>query len=186
MERSWDVPGKSITPNLAPRLSHASEILGKTVTATCPSYRWRCRGSAAASPSPHSQSGAGSSVKPSQPNSSTSSLVKNPEPSSSTGGPPTAPLSSSNNKSIPNGPDGKASTTATTQVQTNGAATLFKSAVCAAIVETAHAHPNGNSLLATKDRNEFVRDVLTLIYVCPAPLFICGVFIHFPWFDSID
>ena len=59
-----------------------------------------------------------------------------PEPSSSTGGPATTPPSSnkkpkSKAKSIPNGPNGKASTPATIQVQIDGSATLNKSATSA-------------------------------------------------------
>jgi len=54
-------------------------------------------------------------------------------------------------------------------VQTNGAATLVKSAASAAIVEAARAHLNGNGLLATRDRNEFVKEVLGLIHVRPFP-----------------
>jgi hypothetical protein len=175
IERSWDVPGKSITPNLDAGPSYAPAILGR------PSPQPQAhlavgsaRGSAAAPPSPQSQSqsGTGSSVKPSQPNNvnSTSALVKNPEPSSSTGGPSTVPPSINNKskakaKSVPNGPNGKASTPTTTQAQTNGAATLVKSAATAAIVEAIHAHPNGNGWLPPTDRTEFVREVLTLIHV---------------------
>ena len=147
-------------------------------------------GSAVASPLPRSQSGAGSSVKPSQPNStnSASALVKTPDLSSSIGGPSTAPPSSNNKskaKSIPNGPNGKASTPATTQVQTNGAATLIKSAAGAAIVEVVRAHPNGNGS-SPADRNEFVREVLTLIHVRAFFSFHLWLFVHFLWFDSID
>jgi hypothetical protein len=63
--------------------------------------------------------------------------VKHPEPSSPNGGLTTAPLSSSNNKSkakaksMPDGPNGKASTLVTTQVQTNGTATVVKFAASA-------------------------------------------------------
>jgi hypothetical protein len=52
---------------------------------------------------------------------------------------------SSNNKSgskakaIPNGPNGKAPTPATTQVPTDGAATVVKSAAGAAIIKAIHA-----------------------------------------------
>jgi len=176
IERSWDVPGKSITPNLDPGLSHTPEILGRPSQPQAHLAVGGARGSAAASPSPQAQTGAGSSVKPSQLNNSSSAPVKNPEPSSSTGGLPPAPPSSNNKskskaKSIPNGPNGKASTPVTTQVQTNGAATLVKSAASAAIVEATHAHPNGNGSLATRDRNEFVREVLSLINVRPFPSF---------------
>jgi hypothetical protein len=122
--------------------------------------------------------------------------VKNPEPSPSNGGLATAPPSSSNNKSkakgksVPNGPNGKASTPATTQAQTNGTATLVKSAASAAVVEAVqHAHPNGNGSLAMTDRNEFVKEVLGLIRVRPFSLFFHlwrFVHFHFPWFDWID
>ena len=75
---------------------------------------------------PGLQSGVGSPFKPGQPNESPSPLVKSLDPPSSTGGPATVHLSSNNKnprpKFIPNGLNGKASTPATTQVQSNGAA----------------------------------------------------------------
>ena len=126
------------------------------------------------------------SVKPSQPNNSASALVKNHKPSSSTGGSATAPPSSSNNKSkskaksVLNGPHGKAPTPVMTQVQINGAATLVKSSASAAIIEATHAHPNGDGSLATRDRNEFVREVLSLINVRPFPSFHLWRFLSFP------
>jgi len=87
IERSWDVPGEGITPNLDPGLS--PEILGKPSQTQALAHLavelGGARGSAVALPSPQAQSGAGSSVKPSQPNSA-SALTKSPEPSSSAGG----------------------------------------------------------------------------------------------------
>jgi hypothetical protein len=69
-------------------------------------------------------------------------------------------------RSIPNGPGGKTSTLTTTQVQTSGAATLVRPAASAAIVlAVQHADPHDNGSLATTNRNDFVREVLTLIYV---------------------
>lgn len=62
----------------------------------------------------------------------------------------------------PNGPNGKASIPATTQVQNNGAVrVLVKSLASAMAVEAVQrAHPNGNGLLVTTDRNEFVGKTL--------------------------
>jgi len=52
-------------------------------------------------------------------------------------------------------------------MQANGVA-LARPVVSAAIVEAIHGHLNVNGLLAMMDWNEFVREVLTLIYVhCP-------------------
>jgi len=69
----------------------------------------------------------------------------------------------------------------TTHVQTNGAAALVKSAVSAAIIEAVqHAHPHGNGSLATTDRNEFVREVLTMIHVRASFLFSSVIFHSFP------
>ena len=58
------------------------------------------------------------------------------------------------------------------QAQTNGATALAKSAASAAIVEAVHVHNhsqssvNGSASLSTMtDRNEFVREVVTLIHV---------------------
>ena len=124
----------------------------------------RASGSAA-SPSPSPQSGA---VKANQPNPA-STPVKNLE-LSSTGGQVTAPPGSSKSKakskSILNGPNAQVPIPATTQA--NGAA-LAKSAASAAIVEAIHGHSNGNGSFGTTDRNEFVREVLTLINVRRLP-----------------
>ena len=128
-------------------------------------------------------------VKANQPNAA-SAPVKNPEPSS-TGGPATAPpcgnKSKAKSKSVPNGPNSQVPIPATTQA--NGVV-LAESAVSAAIVEAVHGRSNGNGSMGTMDRNEFVREVLTLILVrCPpSPLW---PFIHFflsffSWFDPID
>jgi hypothetical protein len=115
-----------------------------------------------------------------------SSPVKTPNASSTgAGGQATAPaLSTGNNKSTKakskhavNGCNAKVSVPDTTQsqaqAQTNGATALAKSAAGAAIVEAVHTHNhshsnvNGSSatLSTMTDRNEFVREVLTLIHV---------------------
>jgi len=49
--------------------------------------------------------------------------------------------------------------------QTNGGVAVSKLAASAAIVEAVHSHSNGAASLHTKGRNEFVREVLTLIHV---------------------
>jgi hypothetical protein len=114
----------------------------------------------------------------------TSTPVKTPYASSTgAGGQATAPApSTANNKSTKakskhavNGSNVKVSVSDTTQspAQTNGATALAKSAAGAAIVEAVHAHNhsrsnvNGSSasLSTMTDRNEFVREVLTLIHV---------------------
>jgi len=61
-----------------------------------------------------------------------------------------------------NGPNGRVATPKT--AQTNGAA-VTKSAASAAIVEAVCSHSNGAPSLHAKDRNEFVREVPTPIYV---------------------
>jgi hypothetical protein len=64
------------------------------------------------------------------------------------------------------GPTAKRQTPATTQVQTNGAPTLVKLVRSPAVVGAVqHADPHGSCSLATTDRNEFVREVLTLLHV---------------------
>ena len=52
------------------------------------------------------------------------------------------------------------------QVQTDSTATHDKSAASAAITKAAHADLHGNSSLAKSDCNKFVREMLTLIYIC--------------------
>jgi len=71
-ERSWDIPRKNITPEPDAGLSHAPAILGRPSRPQAHLAIGGTRWSAAASPSPHSQSGTGSSAKPSQPNNSAS------------------------------------------------------------------------------------------------------------------
>jgi len=78
IERSWDMRGNSITPDLDPGLSHAPAISGRPSQLQAHLAVGGARGSAAASLSPHSQSGAGSCVNPSQPNNSASVLAKYP------------------------------------------------------------------------------------------------------------
>ena len=107
--------------------------------------------------------------------------VKSPYASSTgAGGQTTAPApSTGNNKStkakskhVVNGSNAKVSVPDGTQAQTNGATALAKSAASSAIVEAVHAHNhshlNGNgsaSLSTMTDRNEFVKEVVTLIHV---------------------
>lgn len=151
IERSWDVPGNTIIPNLDVGLLHPA--MGRPSTV---------------SPSPRS-----GAVNAKQPNSA-SAPVNDPAPSSAGGQAATAPLCGNNkskaakSKSVPNGPNAQVSVPPAT-TQANGAA-------IAAIVEAVrnHDHPNGNgstSLPMTTttttmtDRNEFVREVLTLIHV---------------------
>ena len=117
--------------------------------------------------------------------------MKTSEPPSSTGGPATAPPSGNNKskskgKSILKRANGKVSTPLTTQVQTKGAAMVIMSAASAAIIEAVHALPNGNDSLATTDRDEFVREVLTLIHVRRFSSFHLWPWFHFPCFNSID
>ena len=104
--------------------------------------------------------------------------MKNTEPTSTGGQATASPCSSKSkakSKSIPNGPNAQASFPATTQA--NGAA-LAKSAASAAIVEAVHGHSNGTGSLGTTDRNEFVREVLTLINVRRLPS-------HMSWWPFI-
>ena len=175
------MPG-NVARNVDAELSPA--VLGRESRAQAHAVG-RANGSTA-SPSPRQQSGP---VKADQPN-EVSAPVKNTE-STSTGGQATAPPCSSKSKakskSIPNGPNAQVPVPATTQA--NGAA-LAKSAASAAIVEAVHGHSNINGSMGTTDRNEFVREVLTLIHVrcSPSPLW---PFIHFflsffSWFDPID
>jgi hypothetical protein len=65
-------------------------------------------------------------------------------------------------------------------------AVLAKSAASAAIVEAVHGHSNGNGSLGTTDRNEFVREVLTLIHVRCLPSHMSWrPFIHNTSFPSV-
>jgi hypothetical protein len=155
IERSWDVPGNTTIPNLEVGLLQPAVGRPSTV-----------------SPSPRS-----GAVNAKQPNSA-SVPVNDPAQAA------TAPLCGNNNKSkaaksksVPNGPNAKASVPpATTQV--NGAA-------IAAIVEAVrnHNHPNGNGS-ATTDRNEFVREVLTLINVRQLSFsYLWLFFIRYLWLD---
>jgi len=65
------------------------------------------------------------------------------------------------------GPNGKAAMPNT--AQTNGGGAVSKSPASAAIVEAVHSHSNRTaSLNNAKVRNEFVREVLTLIHTDPS------------------
>jgi len=79
---------------------------------------------------------------------SASTPVKNPEPSSSMHLPHPATMNPSLRPSrFPTDPMTKRQQPATMQVETDGAATLDKSAATAAIAEAAHADPHGNGSL---------------------------------------
>jgi len=112
----------------------------------------------AASPSSHPPSGAGSPVKPSQHNKSTSERVKNPGPSLTTGAPATAPPFS-NNESRPSlmDPMAKRQHPARCRCRLMGQRRSL----------ALHAAPNCNGSLPTRGHSGFVREVLNLIYVRP-------------------
>ena len=185
IERSWDTPGRGnpvATSNVvaaagspAPhpvwsRPSSSQALLAHNAVVSNGS-------TAAALFSP--QSGA---IKANRTNTA-SVPVKNPDASSTgAGGQATAPAPSTGNnrstkaktKHAVNGSNAKVSVPDTTQsqAQTNGVTALAKPAASAAIAEAVHAHKrshsnvNGSvSLSITTDRNEFVREVLTLIHV---------------------
>ena len=63
IESPRNIPGKRITLNLDRRLLHAPEVLGRPSQPQADLAVRRVRGTAAGSPSPHSQSSAGSSVR---------------------------------------------------------------------------------------------------------------------------
>ena len=202
IERSWDTPGKGnpvVTSNVVATgspgphpvlqpssshslLAHNAVVSNGLTTATAV---WSC-------PQP-------CTTKANRTNAA-SVPVRNPDASSTgVGGQVTASTQSTgNNKSTKtkakhavngsNSSDSKVSVPDTTQsqAQTNGATALAKSAASAAIVETVHAHNrphsnvNGSASLSTAtDRNEFVREMLTLIHVCFFPS-------SFPFFLSIQ
>ena len=190
IERSWDVPGSAATSVVVAAGSpRPHPVLGRPSSSQAPARNNAvvppfANGSAAAWPS--SQSGA---LKANEFNPA-SAPVKTSEPSS-TGGPATAPAPPvGNNKSIKakskhvvngsNGSNSKVFVPDTTQAQANGATALAKSAAGAAIVEAVHAHHahsnvnGGTPVSTTTDRNEFVREVLALIYVRSF------LFTHFP------
>jgi cytoskeletal protein RodZ len=177
IERSWDVPGNAAPSLVAAGSPGPHPVLGRPSSSQAPAHNTVvssfANGSAAAWPSP--QLGA---HKVNQTNAA-SAPVKTPEPSS-TGGPaspPAPPTGNNKNKSIKakskhavNGSNAKVTVPDTTQTHVNGTTALAQLPASAAIVEAvqAHAHSNVNgssSLSMTTDRNEFVREVLTLIHV---------------------
>lgn len=165
-------------PQSRPGLSHVPKSLRRPSQSQAHLAVGGARESAVASPSLHSQSGAGSCVKPSRPDGSATAPTKRTKLSSSTARPATPPLSS-NNKSnvgaqlIPNVLNDKTSTADTTQVQANGAAMLIKSAASAAYVEAVPTHPHDNGSLDGPWRiceRRLLRSTSVLF-----PLLICGV-----------
>ena len=117
-------------------------------------------GTAAVSPSWHSQSGTGSSVI-CQRNHSASALVKNTGPLSSTGGPAAAPPSSGNNKFRPSLMDPMAKCRRPPHLRCELVGQRFSSSRRRALQSSGLC---GGSLVA-KDRSEFVREMLTVIRV---------------------
>jgi len=121
----------------------------------------------AASPTPRSDA-----LRANQPN-ATSAPAKTPE--QTVGGPAPAPGGGSGSgrskgkAKLPNANGSNAKVPVPVSVpvpdtkQANGA-TLARAAASAAIVNAIHAHSNGSAPLPTTDRNEFVREVLTLIH----------------------
>ena len=191
IERSWDTPG-NVNPIAIPNVVVAAGSPGPNPLWSRPSSSQALsahnavmsNGSAAATAATWSspQSGAPKANRTNIP----SAPVKTPcTPSTGAGGQAMAPApSTGNNKSTKtkskhavNGSNAKVSVPDTTQsqAQTNGATAPAQSAASAAIVEAVHAHNhnhshsnmNGSSasLSTLTDRNEFVREVLTLIHV---------------------
>ncbi|KAI0278324.1 hypothetical protein BC826DRAFT_658658 [Russula brevipes] len=168
IERSWDVPG-DITPNVSAGSPRA--ILGRPSQA--PTHNNNNivvpANGLAASPTPRSDA-----LRANQPN-ATSAPAKTPE--QTVGGPAPAPgggSGRSKGKAKPpntNGSNAKVPVPVTVPVpdtkQANGA-TLARAAASAAIVDAIHAHSNGSAPPPTTDRNEFVREVLTLIHTDPS------------------
>ena len=189
IERSWDTPGIGnpvVTSNVVvaagspgphpvwqPSSSHSLSAHNAVVSngSTAATTSWSC-------PQP-------GATKANRTNAA-SAPVRNPDASSTGfGGQVTAPAQSTGNskstkakaKHAVNGSNSsnfKVSVPDTTQsqAQINGATALAKSAASAAIVETVHTHNrphsivNGSASLSTAtDRNEFVREMLTLIHV---------------------
>ncbi|KAI0305213.1 Dcp1-like decapping family-domain-containing protein [Multifurca ochricompacta] len=145
IERSWDVPGDGQVVQAG-----GQTALGKPSQALTRNAMSR----PTASPSPLT----GGASKPNQPKIGLAQ-VKPPEMS------PASTLSGDNktttkSKPVANGLNPKLPVPDTTP--TNGA--LVKSAASSAIVEVMQAHSNGNPPLPTTDRNQFVREVLTLIH----------------------
>ncbi|KAI9507827.1 hypothetical protein F5148DRAFT_1376260 [Russula earlei] len=138
IERSWDVPG-SIGTNAA----------------STPARTVKSGSGLAASPSP----------QPGAPKSGATSVPVKALESCNGGGPATVlPISSkSKAKAKPASNGTNAKVPASNATQANGAAS-------AAIVGAMHSHSqsNGATSLRTTDRNEFVREVLTLIHTDPS------------------
>lgn len=187
IERSWDTPGNGnpvATSNVVVAAGSPGPVCSRPSSSQALSSHNAVvsNGSAAAATWSSPQSCAPKANR----TNIASAPVKTPYASSTgTGGQATAPTpSTGNNKSTKakskhavNGSNAKNSIPDTTQsqAQTNGATTLAKSAASAAIVEAVHAHNhshsnvNGSASLSTMtDRNEFVKEVLTLIHTVPS------------------
>jgi hypothetical protein len=179
IERSWDVPGGTPIINNA-----GTRVALRRPSSQAPAGSNTVWGS----PSPYPQT---SALEANQPQ-TTSSPVKSPETSTAAPAPAAPPndnkskskskakakpaANGSNNNNSNSNVKARVRTAApdTTTPASSGA--LAKSTASTAIVEAMHAHSNGNATLGMMDRDEFVREVHTLIdvSVCfsSSPLFL--------------
>jgi hypothetical protein len=195
IERSWDVPVPRDVMNDAGAGAHVvlerpsssqqqqESLTGARVNATRRPVDVPC-------PSPHPQSGAVLEADQTQttPGAATANDNKSKSKSKAKAKAPTAAAAangSSNNNNNDNDYNAKAARgrAADATPTSNGGAgsvpvvALAKSTASTAIVEAMYAHSNGNGMppqpLPKTDRNEFVREVLTLIHVsCGSPFFL--------------
>lgn len=193
IERSWDTPG-NVNPVAIPNVVVAAGSPGPhpvwsrpTSSQALSAHNAVVSNGSAASAAPAAPA-AWSSPQSGAPKANRTNIpslpVKTPYASSTgAGGQATTPVpSTGNNKSTKakskyavNGSNAKFSVpdTMQSQSQTNGATALAKSATSAAIVEAVHAHDHSHSnvsgssasLSTMTDRNEFAKEVLTLIHV---------------------
>jgi hypothetical protein len=178
IERSWDVPVPGNVVNNAGPGAHVilerpsssqrqqESLTGARVNATSRPADVPC-------PSPHPQSGALLEANQTQTTPATTTINDNKSKSKSKAKAkvPTAVNGSSNDNNNDNSYNAKAAQgrAADATSTSNGgvpALGLAKSTVSTAIVEAVYAHSNGSAVPPPKtDRNEFVREVLTLIHV---------------------
>ncbi|KAH9974710.1 hypothetical protein BGW80DRAFT_1302216 [Lactifluus volemus] len=166
IERSWDVPVRG-TPSSSQRQQES--LTGARVNATSRPADVPC-------PSPHPQSGALLEANQTQTTPATTTINDNKSKSKSKAKAkvPTAVNGSSNDNNNDNSYNAKAAQgrAADATPTSNGgvpALGLAKSTASTAIVEAVYAHSNGSAVPPPKtDRNEFVREVLTLIHTDPS------------------
>ena len=183
IERSWDVPAHAVAVNDNNNNAGTYAVLGRPP---------RSGSTGLPPPPPPPQIGA---LKANQQSKMIGPAQVKALDTSTAGGPAVVPANDNKSKSkakpTANGSGSvkghgqlQASTPDTAVPAANNNGALARSTASTVIVDAIYAHSNGNAPLPTTDRNEFVREVLTLIHVRVFFFFFVVTPASFFWFLS--